>query len=445
MSNQPRDVDHVTPTGSAPMNAPPNDDEDLGFELPPPAKGSRFGVLVVVVLVVGGLLAFGLLRRGHQATASAELNRSDDGKPIRVEVVKPSVLASDRALALPGVVKPLEQTSLFARVAGYVRVYHADIGDKVNEGDVLIEIDAPELAAELSQSRAQLLSARAAVKQAMAQRDYSKGNSARYTTLEEQKLVAKQQVEQTQAQAATDEATVAAAESNVTAAEANVRRLTEQLAFTKVIAPFSGTITERNVERGALISTSATVPLMTIAATDPVRIFVDVPQTIAPSVRNDTPATITVREYSGRPFNGKVTRSAGALDENLHTMTTEIQVPNPDGALLPGMYVQAAITLPVPHKVLEVPATALYQDSEGMRLATVDASHHIKFTKITIERDTGATLQIATGLNGDEQVLRISVPTLREGDVVEPFTAPPPPAGAGSAAPAAGSAAPATK
>ncbi|HEY4056861.1 MAG TPA: efflux RND transporter periplasmic adaptor subunit, partial [Kofleriaceae bacterium] len=321
------------------------------------------------------------------------------------------------------------------------------------EGDVLVEIDAPELASELAQARAQVLSARAAVKQAVAQRDFSKGNSARYTTLEEQKLVAKQQVEQTQAQAATDEATVAAAESNVTAAEANVRRLTEQLAFTKVIAPFSGKITERNVERGALVSTTATTPLMTIAALDPVRIFVDVPQAVAPSVQNNTPATITVREYAGRNFDGKVTRSAGALDEELHTMTTEIQVPNADGALYPGMYVQASITLPVPHKVLEVPATALYQDADGMRLATVDAQNRIKFTKITIERDTGATLLIATGLTGDEKVLRIAVPTLHEGDVVEPYTAPPPsaaapkPAGsgakptAGSAAPAAGSAA----
>ncbi|MGE0402639.1 MAG: efflux RND transporter periplasmic adaptor subunit, partial [Kofleriaceae bacterium] len=299
---------------------------------------------------------------------------------------------------------------------------------------VLAEIDTPELAAELSQARAQLLSARAAVKQATAQRDYSRSNSTRYTTLADQQLVSKSQVEETAARAATDEATVAAAESNVTAMEANVRRLVELQGFAKVVAPFAGTITTRSVDRGALVQAGGTTPMFTLVATDPVRIFVDVPQTIAPSVRADTPATVTVREYAGRTFTGKVTRSAGALDEEMHTMTTEIQVPNTDGALLPGMYVQVSITLPTPHKVLEIPSTALYSDADGLRVATVDAQQRVKFAKITVERDTGATLQISTGLTGDEQIIKIAVPGLRDGDAV--IVAPPPsasPAGSGSA------------
>lgn len=408
------------PTTSA---TPPAD--DLGFPLPPPPRGSRIGVIVALAIVVGGGFAFGYLRKGR-ASDSRSTDVASETRAPTVEVTKATVLSSDQALSLPGTVKPLEETKLFARVSGYVRAWHADIGDKVAAGTVLAEIDTPELAAELSQARAQLASARANVKQAAAQRDYSKQNSTRYTTLADQQLVSKSQVEETAAKAATDEATVAAAESNVAAMEANVRRLVELQGFSKVVAPFAGTITTRSIDRGALVQTGGTTPMFTLVATDPVRIFIDVPQTIAPSVKADTPAVVTVREYGGRKFTGKVTRSAGALDEDMHTMTTEIQVPNTDGALMPGMYVQTAITLPTPHRVLEIPSTALYSDADGLRVATVDSQHHVKFVKIVIERDTGATIQITSGLTGDEQIIKIAVPSLRDGDPVSvaPMSAP---------------------
>ncbi|MGE5181306.1 MAG: efflux RND transporter periplasmic adaptor subunit, partial [Acidobacteriota bacterium] len=128
---------------------------------------------------------------------------------------------------------------------------------------------------------------------------------------------------------------------------------------------------------------------------------------------------VLVRELANGEFPGKITRMARALDPDLHVMQTEVDVPNPDGTLLPGMYVLAELTLPVPHRVLEIPATALYNDSLGLRVATVDPHNRIHFVKISIERDTGASLWIATGLTGDEHVLKISVPTLAEGDLVE--------------------------
>lgn len=409
------------------------DPEDLGFTLPPPARGSRAGIVVAAAVIVGGAFAFGYVR--NRTAHGNVITPGADTKAPRVEVLTPKVLGSDRALALPGTVKPLEETQIYARVTGYVRTWNVDIGDKVTAGQVLAQIDTPEADAQLSQARAQLAVARASVKQASAQRDYSKSNSSRYETLANQQLISKAQVEQTQAQAATDEATVSSAFSNVAAAEANVRRLSELQSFAKVVAPFAGTVTTRSVDRGALVREGATTPMFTIVATDPVRIFVDVPQSIAPSVRPDTPATITVREYGGRTFTGKVTRAAGALDPELHTMTTEIQVPNPDGALLPGMYVQAALTLAVPHKTLEIPATALYSDAQGQRVAVVDRSQKVHFATITVERDTGATLQIATGLTGDEQIIKIAVPSLAEGDTVEVApSAPAPAAPAGSAA-----------
>jgi len=404
--------------------------DDLGFELPPPAQSSVAKVVIALVVVVGGVFAIGYVQR-TKARGVAPTTVGETG-PTRVEVMKPTVLKSDQALALPGVVRPLEEAKIYSRSQGYVRKWLVDIGDKVKEGQLLAEIDTPELDAQLAQARAQLASAKASVKQAAAQRDYARSNAARFESLADQKLVAGAEVERTRSQAATDEATVSAAEANVTAQEANVRRLGELQGYSKVVAPFSGTITARTVDRGTLVGEGGATPMFTLVATDPVRIFVDVPQSVAPSVRAGTDAKVSVREYPGRAFDGKVTRSSGALDPELHVMTTEVQIANPDGALLPGMYVQVAINLPVPHHVVEIPSTALYSDAQGLRVATVDAQQRAKFVPITIERDTGATLWIATGLTGDERLIKIAVPSLQYGDPVE-LAQPPPSATIGAA------------
>jgi RND family efflux transporter MFP subunit len=405
----------MTPESSSHPHA--QEPEDLGFPLPPPARTSRVKVLVVFVVLVGVAFAFGWVQRSKaHSRVDAPVVAA---KAVRVEVIKPAVVESDRAMSLPGTVRALEQTKLYPRVTGYVRKWLVDIGDKVKAGQLLVEIDTPELDAQLSQARAQLAQAQAAVNQVVAQRDYSKSNTERYASLADQQLVSKSQVEQTQAQASTDEASVASAQSNVVAQQANVRRLLETQAFARVVAPFAGTITTRNIERGDLVTETRTTELYTIAAIDPVRVFVDVPQSAAASVRVGAEASLVVREFPDRKFVGKVTRAAGALDPDLHTMTTEVQVPNPDGALMPGMYVQVALTFSVPRRVFEVPSTALYSDAEGLRIAIVDAQHKLRFVPITIERDTGATLQIATGLTGDERVVKIAVPGLGNGETVE--------------------------
>jgi RND family efflux transporter MFP subunit len=421
----------MTPENQDPQEQP----EDLGFALPSPSRTSRTGVIVVVAIVVGGAFAFGWVRRS-KAHSDVMAPATAESRTTRVEVTKPTVVESDRALSLPGTVRALEQTKIYARTTGYVRKWTVDLGDKVTAGQLLLELDVPDLDAQLAQARAQLAQAQAAVKQVVAQRDYSKSNTQRFETLANQQLVSKAQVEQTQAQASTDEASVAAAESNVVAQQANVRRLIDTQAFARVLAPFAGTITARHVERGDLVSETKAAELYTLAALDPVRVYVDVPQTVAAAVRAGTEATISVREFPGRVFTGKVTRSAGALDPDLHTMTTEVQVPNPDGALMPGTYVQATLQFPVPHRVVEIPATALYSDAQGLRVGVVDAQQRLHFAPITIERDTGATLLVATGLNGDERIIKIAVPGLVDGDPLE--------VAAARAAPAAGSAAPAS-
>lgn len=420
--------------------------EDLGFSLPPPARSSRLVVGLAVAALAGGAFAIGYVRhiqaRGHVPTFG-------EGRPVRVEVVRPARLAGDRALDLPGTVRPLEETRIHPRTSGYVRRWLVDIGDKVTAGQLLAEIDTPEIDAQLAQARAQLAQARAAVAQATAQRDLSKANAARYTTLSDQQLVSKAQVEQAAAQAQTDEANVAAAQSNVVGQEANLRRLGELVAFAKVTAPFAGTVTTRSVDRGTLVTEGNSTPMFTVVATDPVRIFVDVPQSIAPSVRPGIAAVVTARELGDRKLAGAVARAAGALDPELHTMTTEIRVPNPDGALLPGMYVRVQLKLPVLAPAFEIPATALYSDAQGLRVAVVDEGSRLRLVPITIERDTGATLHVATGLTGDERVVKLALPGLPAGSPVEVVAPPtPPPPAAGSAAPAgsaaaAGSAAPA--
>ena len=391
--------------------------EDLGFALPAASRTSRTRVLIVAAILTGAAFAFGWSQRSKAYDRSAP--PLSESRTTRVEVIKPTVVASDRALTLPGTVRAREQTRIYPRVTGYVRRWLVDIGDKVTAGQLLLEIDTPELDAQLAQGRAQLAQAEAAVKQVMAQRDFSRSNTQRYESLADQKLISKAQVEQTRAQASTDEASVASAQSNVVAQQANVRRLVETQAFSRVVAPFAGTITTRSIERGDLVSEAKAAELYTIAAIDVVRVFVEVPQTVAAGVQVGGEATVTVREYPGRKFTGKVTRSSGALDPDLHTMTTEIQVPNSDGALLPGMYVQAVLAFPVPHRVVEIPATALYNDAQGLRVAVVDAQRKLHFVPITIERDNGGTLHVATGLSGDEQLVKIAVPGLVEGDPLE--------------------------
>jgi len=414
-------------------------DPDMVYDAPGPPRrtpGMGLRVAIVLVVVVGVGFAYGILHNQTDTAGAA----GAAGTRVRVQVVKPKAVQSDVAFDLPGVIRPLEETLIYPQTTGYVRSWLVDIGDKVTAGQLLAEIAVPELDAQLEQARAQLLQAQAALSQTLAQSKYSSSNATRYTALGDQELIAKQQVEQTAAQADTDAANVAAARANVAAQTANVHRLTETKTFSKVVAPFAGTITQRNVDRGTLVNASQTIAMFQIVANDPVRVFLDVPQTVASSVKVGSEAKLTVREFGDKQYTGTITRTAGALDAGLHTMTTEIDVPNPENTLLAGMYVRASLTLARPHKVVEIPATALYSDAAGLRVAKVDPQNRIKFVKITIERDTGATVQIASGLAETDRILKVTVPSLAEGDAVDILPSPPPAAGSGSGHAGSGSA-----
>jgi RND family efflux transporter MFP subunit len=394
----------------------------LGFVLPE-AKPIGKKRLVVAALIFLAVLvvafAFGYLPgRGKRTALSAAAESSQRALP-RVEVIAPKIGASDRALQLPGTVQALQATMLFARASGFVRAWHADIGDKVKAGQVLAEIETPELDQELSQGRAQLLQTRASLTQAKANRKLAEANLARARSLAPSGIVSRAELELNEAQAQVGDANVSVADANVAAQQANIRRLEQLKAFSRVTAPFAGTITQRMVEVGALVAASNGQPLFRLAAMDPARVFVQVPQDVAPSVRAGVSGNVSLREYPGRTFAGKVMRAAGALDEATRTMNTEIRVPNPDGELLPGMYAEVAITLPSMHRVLEVPATALLNDARGQRVAVVDGQHKLHLVPVVVERDNGSTLEISSGLSGGESVVKIGSAAFEEGMLVD--------------------------
>jgi RND family efflux transporter MFP subunit len=404
---------------------------DLGFDLPPPAKVSRKGLVGIVggvVAVIALAFAAGYLPKRQERAALDDVAAANADRVTRVEVVTPKVGQRDRAALLPGSVQPLEETVLYARASGFVKRWLVDIGDKVKEGQVLVEIETPELDQELDQARSQLGQAQPELARAKANRELSQANLQRYKQLAPAGVASQADLDQHQAQASVDEANVSVSAANISAQEANVRRLTQLKAFNKVTAPFGGTITQRWAEIGALVTAGNGQPLYRIAAMDPARVFVQVPQDVAPSVRPTLAAKVTVREYPGRAFDGTVARAAGELDQATRTMTTEVRVPNPDGTLIAGMYAEVALTLPYPHRVLELPATALITDAKGQRVATIAADSTIHLIPVVVERDTGTTIEVSTGLAGDERVVKLASAELVEGKSVEAIVKPAEPA-----------------
>ena len=395
---------------------------ELGFDLPGPTMISKKRLAIVLAglfAVLGAAFLSAYLPREGRRAALAEGVESAGRSAMRVEVVAPKAVSSDRAILLPGSVQPLEETVLYARASGFVRLWRVDIGDRVKQGDVLVELDTPELDQELDQARAQLAQAQSTLQQTLANRELSKSNLRRYEQLAEQRLVAEADLDQHKAQAQVDEANAGVARATIAAQEANIRRLSQLKSFARVTAPFAGMVTQRWVEIGALVTAGNGQPLYKIAALDPARVFVQVPQDVAPGVRPDVPAKVTVREYAGRTFDGRVARSSGELDTATRTMNTEIRVPNADSALMPGMYAEVALTLPSPHRVLELPATALMNRAEGPRVAVVDAESKIHLVPVVVERDTGTSIEISKGLTGSERVVKLGSAEFVEGRPVD--------------------------
>jgi len=396
--------------------------DDLGFDLPEAATLSRsrtflFGGVAVGLLAVAFL--FGYLPRHHAKTELVAGAREDSEAAPRVEVVTPKITNSDHSIVLSGSVRALEETVIYPRANGYIGKWLVDIGDKVKEGQLMAEIETPELDQELDQARAQLAQAAAGVTQADANREFSEANLQRFQQLVPAGVASQQDLDKTQAQSVVDSASVKVAKSGVAVQSANIRRLLQLKSFARVMAPFAGTVTARNIERGSLVSSGNATPLFKVAILDPVRVFIQVPQDAASSIQNDLVAKVTTREYPGRIFDGKVARSTGALDQNTRTMLVEVRVPNPKNELLAGMYAEVSLTLPASHRVFEVPATALLNDARGLRVATVDPENKLRLVPVVIERDTGATVQISSGIDAEARVVKLSSADMVDGKTVQ--------------------------
>jgi len=410
---------------------------DLGFDLPAPARLSRGRAALLglgVLLVLGAAFALAFHPR-QAARAELETQAQATARAVpRLTVVSPKLIASDRSIKMPASIQPLEEAVIYARANGYIGRWLVDLGDKVKADQLLAEIEVPELNQELSQARAALSKARASKLQAEAGKSLATSKFDRTGKLVNAGVATQQELEQTQAESAVGEANVNLAEAGIESELANIRRLSDLQQFSKVTAPFAGTITARMIDRGSLVTAGNATPLFRLAATDTVRVFVQLPQDVASAVVVGSPAKVSVRELTGQVFEGKVARTAGALDPVTRTLNTEIRLPNPDGKLLAGMYAEVALSLSAPRQVYEIPATALLSDAQGLRVAVVKPDGTLHLQPIGIERDLGATLQVSSGLVGGERIVQIAGAELSEGQKVEAVTPKtPPPAPSASA------------
>jgi len=377
------------------------------------------------VLLIAAVFLVGYLPRRLARSKLAATTAAAQGPP-RVAVSKAVAVDGGRALTLPANLVAYQQTFVNARANGYVRQWLVDIGDRVKKGQLLVQLDTPEIDKQLAQSRASLSQTIAALAQAKANRNFAYITARREQELFVKLLISAQENDQAQTQAAVWDANVKAAMANVTAQRANVQQLEQLVSFGKVYAPYDGTITRRVVDVGTLVNAGAgatNAALFEIARTDPMRVFVDVPQVFAPSVRVGADAKVAVRNFRGRVFTGRIVRTAGALDPASRTLRTEVDLANPKGELLAGMYVDVSLDVAVSHQVVRVPSSAVIADSRGVHVAVVDGSGKVRLVAVTPGLDNGNTTDLVAGLSGGEQVMVTPPSSVTDGMQVQAVSA----------------------
>jgi RND family efflux transporter MFP subunit len=343
---------------------------------------------------LGVLLAMGtgitIFSRLH---ARAELERDTlDNLLPTVSVVHPKRTPAQIHLDLPGDITAFEETPIYARVSGYLKQWFTDIGTPVAAGQELAEIDTPEL-------DQQLLQANAALVQAQANLEIARISAERWQTLRKSDAVSQQDTD-------VKVATWRAQEANVQAAQAEVQRLKEMTNFKKLVAPFSGIITVRTMDAGTLITAGSSREIFRLAKTDPLRVYVSLPQAYSQLVKSNDEAELTLSELPGQKFIGRVDRTAGAIDPVSRTLLTEILVANHDGKLLPGAHAMVEVKLANAEDPVIVPVnTLLFRNEQGMQAGVVDANGIVHLTKVTVGRDYGTTVEIVHGLAETDSII----------------------------------------
>jgi RND family efflux transporter MFP subunit len=386
-------------------------------ELEPTSRGGRglrLGLVLTAVLALG-LVAYGLSAR-HSAFAALQ-QRSSNAAVVHVATTRPAP-GSSGELLLPGTLEAVNETNLYARVQGFVRKLHADIGQHVTQGQLLAEIDAPEL-------DQQILSAQADRANSRASEELARSTAARYQTLLDQKLVSQQSAEEKFADARVRRAAL-------DSQEANVARLQQLQSFKRVVAPFDGTITARNAEPGLLVSAAGSVvpgaaatttPLFRLVSKGPLQLRLSVPQAQAWAVRPGATARIHVPEQPGAQYTGRIVRDSGALDAQTRALRVELLVNDPSGKLLPGTYVQAAFDIPAADGTYRLPVSTLIFRGQGAQVAVLTADNHIALRKVTMGRDFGTEYEIVSGVAVDENVVLNPPDSLLDGQAVQPVQA----------------------
>jgi len=370
-------------------------------------KGPIWAALGLILAVAA--VARGVSTRSH-ALAIVTQETQEQAVPA-VAVIAPERGSPQEEILLPGTIQAFSDAAIYARTNGYLKKWYADIGTRVHAGQLLAEIDTPEVDQQLQQARAELSTAQANARLAQT-------TAERYRDLIKSDAVSRQDLDNANGNL---EARDAAVES----ARANVRRLEQLQAFRRIEAPFDGVVTARNTDIGALIDLgSNSKELFHVAAMRTVRVFVNVPQVYSRAAQPGLTATLALKEFPDRRFTGKLTRTANAIDVASGTLLTEIDVDNKDGELLPGAYAEVHLKLPSPAETLKLPVDALIFKSDGLQVATVDASNRVALVSVTTGRDYGDSVEVVSGLKGGERVIANPPDSLTPGQIVRVVAAP---------------------
>ncbi len=363
-----------------------------------------------------------LVPRFRHRDALVEETRVAAGPPP-VEIATIVYGPTTGKLELPGSVQAFEQTPIYARTSGYVTRRFVDIGDRVSSGQLLATIDDPQTTQQLRQAQASVLQLKAQLAQADANAKLTTLNDQRYDELYKQGVVSLQTAQTQEAQSGANDATVQAARANIAAGEANVRSLQEQAGFSRVLAPFSGTILSRGIDTGSLISAgSATTvtQLFSIAQSGTVRVFTNVPQAYAPTVMSARVAQVQFRELPGQVFSGNITRTSSSIDPASRTLLTEIDLPNGAGKILPGMFATVFFDTQRTTQPVLIPANALLVRTAGPQTFVVDRSHVAHLRNLVLGRDFGSSTEVLGGLQPGDNVILSPGDGIVDGTKVDP-------------------------
>ena len=374
----------------------------------PKAKGLRGASALATgaLLLLSGALGFGFWR--HYTLHAQIMAAADERRDFVPSLRTAAVRASEATIAVtsPGTTEAFAQANIHARASGYISRRDVDIGTPVKAGQLLVEISAPELDHQIAQAEATLAQLRATLQQASAQRDLAQATWNRDNPLVQKGWVTPQQGDTDRLNLAAREAAIKVAESNISAQEAQLRVLSQQKAYQRVVAPFDGVITRRNVDVGTLVQADAAsgTTLFTLMQRDTLRIQLYVPQEEALGLAPGVAAVVRVPELPGRDFPGTVARIADALQPGTRTLLTEIDVPNPDHALSPGIYCTVELKIPRKTPSLIVPSEAIIFNREGLSVAVVEDGM-ARIHPITVVRDFGTSVEVSAGVKEGDQVV----------------------------------------